>query len=251
MNYACRLSQIIDMGIQPIYVKEPEPGREAPGVGWVRRIWEDSLMENERDAVHRLIEAERARGAQLARTQVRMGERDNEILTNLLSGSYELFVEGCVTNFEHSDLLQRLQSKLYRSLPCPVIIARNLMAFNKLLVVFDEGVNQRKLFGALVKLFKGSQLHFDLMYCKFSGGQNTLTPLEPTTAMFAEANQILEEQGWTAEKQIALEGPPQLLVQQIENYSLVATGLPHHSNGQDALVELLGATSSPILLCWQ
>ena len=251
MNYACQLSRIIEMGIQPIYVKEPEPGGEAPGVGWVRRTWEDSLLTREREAVDRLVEAERANCTILARPQVLLGKRDDEILSNLLLGDYDLFVEGCVSSFERSELLQRVLSPLYRNLPCPVIIARNLIELRKVLVVLDDDVNVGKLLPALINLFKGARLSFDLMYCKFVDTGLPVEPVDTAVPLFHEADEILKRHGWMPKNRLALQGIPQNLVRQIEEYSLVATSLPHRPKRDNALLELLGDTPSPILLCWQ
>jgi hypothetical protein len=251
MNYACRLSRIIDMGIQPIFVKEPEPGADVPGVGWVRRTWESSLLGMERDAVDRLIETERAHCANLARPQILVGNRDDTILSNLMGGTYDLFVEGSVASYEKSDLLQRIDSKLYRNLPCPVIIARNLIEPRKILVVFDDEVNIGKLLLAMIDLFSGARLRFDLLYCSLLGTGMSVEPIEAAEGLFSKADEILDRHGWAPDHRLALQGTPQGLIKRIEDYSLIVTGLPQGMESNNGLVQLLGDTPSPILLCRQ
>jgi hypothetical protein len=251
MNYACQLSRIIEMGIHPIFVKEPESGEDVPGVGWVRRTWENSLLGMERDAVDRLIEAERTHCANLARPQVLVGNRDDTILSSLMGGTYDLFVEGSVASYEHSDLLQRIDSRLYRNLPCPVIIARNLIELRKVLVVFDDEMNIGKLLLAMINLFHGTQLRFDLLYCSLLGSGLSVEPIEQAENLFSEADKILDKHGWVPENRLALQGTPEGLSKRIEDYSLIMTGLPQDITATTGLVQLLDDTPSPILLCRQ
>lgn len=251
LNYACQLSGVVQMGIQPICVKEPDSGDEAPGTGWVRRTWEQGLLNQERDAVHRLIEGEKVSAGVLAKPQFLLGKRDDQILTNLLGGSYDLFVEGCVSCYERSEFSQRLNSRLYRHLPCPVIIARNLIQLRKILVVLNDEVNVGKLLPTLIKLFKGADVRLDLMYCRFLGQESPAEPIDTDLPVYREVDEILEARGGMPGNRLALQGSVQSLARQIEEYSLVATSLFHQPEQDSALLELLGAIPAPILLCWQ
>ena len=251
INYACRLSRIIDMGIQPIFVKEPEPGAEAPAVGWVRHTWENSLLGTEREAVDRLIASERDHCAILARPQILVGDRDDTILTNLLGGTYDLFVEGCLASYEKSEFLERVHSKLYRNLPCPVIIARNLIELHKILIVYGDGVDVEGLLAPMIRLFNGTRLRFDLLYCRLLGTGTAVEPIEDAQPLFSKADKILLEHEWTPENRLALQGTPQDMVRQMEDYSLIVTSLPQMMGADNELMCLVGDTPSPILLCRQ
>lgn len=251
LNYACQLSGVIEMGIQPIYVKEPESGDEAPGTGWVRRTWEQGLLSQERDAVHRLIEGEKVITGVLAKPRILQGKRDDQILSNLLGGAYDLYIEGCVPSYEELEFSRRLSSRLYRHSPCPVIIARNLIQLRKILVVLYDGVNVGKLLPTLINLFKGADVSIDLIYCRFLGPESPVEPIETGLPLFREVDEILEAQEWTPDSQLALQGSVQNLARQVDQYSLLATSLPRQPSRDNALLELLGATPAPILLCWQ
>ena len=195
MNYACRLSTTFGMEIQPIFVKEPEEGDKAPAVGWVRQTWENGLLDFEQEAINRLIESERSDYTKLASLQVIRGHRDEAILDNLYEGGYDLFVEGSISRFEKSELLQRVRSQLYRNLPCPVLIARNLIDFNRILIIIDDSHSTHELLFILVKLFRGISLRFDLFYCRMLDS-GPLEPIHSQTDLFAEADEILHGSGW-------------------------------------------------------
>ncbi|MEJ2135290.1 MAG: hypothetical protein P8X86_08605 [Desulfofustis sp.] len=250
MNYACRLSKMFAMEIQPIFVKEPEEGDKAPAVGWVRQTWENGLLDVEQEAMNKLIESERSVYAKLTSLQVIYGDRDEAILDNLLKGGYDLFVEGSISRFEKSSLLQRTCSRLYRKLPCSVVIARNLIDLNKILIIIGDVAPASTLLPALLKLFKGSNVRFDLLYSKIIDS-GPLEPIYSEPEIFNEADEIFHGTGWKPEKKLALQGSPRDLATQIEEYSLVATSLPSEPERHNGLLELLSDTPSPILFCRQ
>ena len=251
MNYTCRLSRVLKMGIQPIFVKEPEEGEKAPGVGWVRKTWENSLLEVEQEAMEKLIEAEKSEYAILSNLQVLFGNRDEAILDNLLEQSYDLFVEGCVSRFEKSALLQRARSKLYRNLPCPVIIVRNLIDFKKVLIIVEESQPVKKIMPPLIKIFSEvKDLHCDLLYCQIIDS-GPLEPIAPPEGIFAKIEKMFGSEGLSPQTTFALRGTPKDLAHQIEEYSMVATSMPKNPDKHNGLLELLSDTPSPILLCKQ
>ncbi|MCG6931497.1 MAG: hypothetical protein LJE64_13160 [Desulfofustis sp.] len=248
MNYVCRLSRIFDMEIQPIFVKELEEANKAPAVGWVRQTWENSLLDVEQEAMNKLIEAEKTEYARLASLQVYSGNRQEAILDNLLQGGYDLFVEGSVSRFEKSELLRRTRSRLYQNLPCPAIIARNLIDFDKVLIVIGEMSPAAALLPRLTRLFAGASLRFDLLHCTIIEA-GPLEPVHPQHGLFDEADDLLAAVGWQPENRIALQGTPKDLGSRIGEYSMVATTLPAHPERHGGLLELLSNTPSPVLFC--
>jgi len=249
VNYACHLSKSIPMNIQPVFVKEPEPERDVPGVGWVRRTWEDSLLSIEHEAVSRLIEAERGNCPALIKPMILMGKWEDMILSCLLEGSFDLFVEGSVASFEKSEIIRQFNSPLYRNVPCPVIIARNLIKLHKVLLVFNHESGIGKVVPAMSSLFRGTKMHFDVMYVNILDRGRPVELIEASDSLFREANAILESAGLTPEKRIALQGGAENLARQIEEYSLIAISLPSDQTIDDRFFEMLGDVSSPILLC--
>ena len=246
MNYACRLSTLCAMEIQPIFVKEPEEGDKAPAVGWVRQTWENGLLDIEQEAINKLIESERSEYTRLGSLQVIRGHRDEAILDNLYEGGYDLFVEGSISRFEKSELLQRTRSRLYQNLPCPILIARNLMDFNRILVIIEDTPAAHELLHFLVKLFRDITLRFDLFYCRMLDS-GPLEPIPSSADLFKEAVGILHGAGLKPEKKIALQGTPKDLATQIEEYSMIAATLPRQPRRNSGLIELLSDTPSPIL----
>ena len=249
VNYACHLSRSIPMGIQPVFVKEPEPEQDVPGVGWVRRTWEDSVLSIEHEAVNRLIEAEKVNCPALIRPMIFMGKWEEIILSCLLEGTYDLFVEGSVASFEKSAIIRQINSPLYRSIPCPVIIARNIIKLHKVLLVFNQEIGIGKVVPAMNNLFRGTKLHFDLMYCNILDRERPVEPIEASTDLFQVATATLQSASLTPEKTIALQGGPENLARQIEEYSLIAISLPSDQTIDERFFEMLGDVSSPILLC--
>ena len=246
MSYACRLSTMLSIEIQPIFVKEPEEGDKAPAVGWVRQTWENGLLDVEQEAINKLIETERSAYTRLGSLQVIRGHRDEAILDNLHEGGYDLFVEGSISRFEKSELLQRTRSHLYRNLPCPVLIARNLLDLNKILIIIDDSHCSQELLSFMAKLCGGTELRFDLLYCRMLDS-GPLEPIHPSADLFAEADKALHGAGCEPEKKIALQGTPHDLATQMEEYSMIAATFASPPGRRNGIIELLSDTPSPIL----
>jgi hypothetical protein len=132
-----------------------------------------------------------------------------------------------------------------------VIIARNLIELRKVLVVFDDEVNIDKLLQAMINLFVGVKLRFDLLFCRMLGTGLSVGPIEASEGLFSEADKTLSRHGWVPENRLALQGTPQGLLKRIEDYSLIVTGIPRGANASNGLLHLLGDTPAPILLCRQ
>lgn len=249
VNYACHLSRSIPMGIQPVFVKEPEPERDFPGLGWVRHTWENSVLSIEHEAVNHLIEAEKVNCPALIRPMVLTGKREEMILSCLLGGAYDLFVEGSVSSFEKTAFIRQINAPLYRNIPCPVIIARNLIELHKVLLVFDQESGIGKVVPAMKTLFRETTLPFDVMYCSIVERGRPVEPIEPSEGLFQHADSLLQRAGLQPERRLALQGGPENLARQIEEYSLIAISLPSEQTRDERFFEMLADVSSPILLC--
>jgi len=115
-------------------------------------------------------------------------------------------------------------------------------------VVFDDDVDIDKLLPSTIRLFDGTQLRFDLMYCRLLGTGSFVEPIGEADAVFSRADEILQQHGWAPENRLALQGTPQALMRQMEDYSLIVTCLPQLMEADNELMRLIGDTPSPVLL---
>ena len=137
LRYAYRLANVIDMELHTVYVKESASEGQSPGTGWVRKTWEDALLYSEQEEITRLIKSERALYPKLSPPKISIGSREKEIYYELQSGLYGLFVEGALHTFNTSLFYRKIHSWFYQNSPCPIILVKNLVSLEKILIVLD------------------------------------------------------------------------------------------------------------------
>lgn len=247
LRYACQLAELIEAEIQTINVKASSSEEYPVGTGWVRHTWEKTMLREAEDDVRQLIRAERAHCPTLGEPMIMLGNRDDEILKELQSGSYGLFLEGTIPTFSSSYFTKRLQSHLYQTMPCPFIMVKNLMPLNRALLILRDGVDLHRLIQTSTDTLKKAPLPLDLFYLKFQDKGNG----DPEKEQLKVAEDLLGEQGWVVEKSEVIYGQPQELAERFEDYGLLVTVLDRSLKKGTPLQEFLVATLAPILLFWQ
>jgi hypothetical protein len=247
LRYVCQIANLIETEIMTINVRASSSEEYQVGTGWVRHTWEKTMLREAEDDIRQLIRAERAHCPTLGEPMVVLGERDDEILKEIRSGSYHLFLEGTIPTFSSSYFTKRLQSHLYQSMPCPFIMVKNLMPLTRALLILSDGVDVRRLIQTFTDTFKKAPLPIDLFYLKFQEKKDG----GPEKEKLKGATDLLQEQGWVAEKSEVMYGQPRELAERLEDYGLLATVLGRSLKKKNPLQEFLVATLAPILLFWQ
>ena len=250
LRYACQMSQLIQVEIRTIHVKAPSSEGSQLGTGWVRHTWEKTMLTEAEDEIAQLIRAERTHCPSLGEPLIMIGDRDEKILRELQSGSYDLFVEGTIPTFSSSYFSKRLESHLYQDMPCPFLMVKNLMPLHKVVLILSENVDPHKLIQIFTRIFGESNLKVELFYLKSAdpAGQES-EGLEEMTLQ--AAMKALGEREWVPEKSKVISGQPRELAVALEDHGLLLTGLDRHLKKKTLLHEFLVATPAPILLYWQ
>ncbi len=250
LRYACQLSELIQVEIQTIHVKAPSSEGSQLGTGWVRHTWEKTMLTEAEDEIAQLIRAERTHCPSLGEPLIMIGDRDEKILSELQSGSCDLFVEGTIPTFSSSYFSKRLESRLYQDIPCPFLMVKNLMPLRRVVLILSENVDSQKLIQVFTAIFGESNLKVELFYLQSpdAAGQESSSLAEMTLQATTKA---LGERGWLPEKSQVLSGQPRELAVNLEDHTLLLTGLDRHLKKKTFLHEFLVATPAPILLFWQ
>ena len=172
-RYACRLMEYLDMRLQPIHVEEVDKGSFPPGSGWVRSTWEKGLLETAREEIAQLINAEKADCPSLDSTIVEMGEYDEALLHEIEDKSYDLLVEGVLTSFHAQQFHKRIRSKLYRFSPSPIIMVKNLVRPEPVVLLLGEEADVAPLISTFLKLFTKPKARVDLVHLAFKKAGQT------------------------------------------------------------------------------
>ena len=252
LRYACQLTQIVDIKLQCVHVEEPDHDTHAPGTGWVRRTWENTVLKTGEFEIAQLIKAEKSSCPKLGAPKMLVGDRDNEILREIQREAYDLFVEGSLHSFSAKKLYDKIHSRLYRVIPCPVIIVKNLVSIEKVALIVRSEVESKKLISMFLKIFKNSNLKLDLIYCEFQEpGQLSINPKTANSGTRSAEEEMLVENQWPPENCLAIQGAPEEIGDALRDYGLLACPIHHTISKKSAWFQLLGHIPSPILICWQ
>jgi hypothetical protein len=253
IRYSCQLAKLTGLGLQTLYVFKPDEKGHTPGTGWVREAWEDAMVLKGRDSIAKLIQAEKIACPGLGNPKMVAGKRDMEILHELQVSDYDLFAEGMLHAFEPTNFLKKIHSRLYRNLPCPVLMVKNLASLAKGILALGEENDMASCVSVFLKLFEGVEVDLDLICCRF---QNTAVDAERDTASRLEtglgaAEKMLAEKGRTPRASRLVQGVSESLDRSVRDYGLVLTSLARENIEKSPIVDLLSRNPSPVLIVWR
>lgn len=252
LRYACQLANIIEMDLHTMHVEEADRQGSPPGSGWVRRTWETALLKSGEAEISQLVQAERLSYPALRAPKMVVGDREDEVLHEIQKESYDLFIEGALHTFTTTNFFNKIRSKLYRHMPSPVIMVKNLVKLEKMVLVFSEEVEFKRLAEKFSKIFKTASIALDLMHYQFKASAAASPDTdENVDAILHSSSEILMEAGWRAEQTRSFQGSPEEMGELLRDYGLVISPFRRTLTKNSLLLELLSRIPSPILLCWQ
>jgi len=253
IRYACQLAELTGLRLQTLYVVKPDEQGRTPGTGWVRQTWEDAMVLKGRDSIVQLVQAEKMACPELGNPKMVAGKRDFEILHELQVSDYDLFTEGILHAFEPANFLKKIHSRLYRNLPCPVLMVKNLVSLDKGVLAVGEESDMPSCAAVFLKLFQGVQVDMDLICCRFRGS-GTAAEGDPAARQetgLRTAEIMLSEKGRTPRVSRLVEGDTESLDRAVRDYGLVVSTLARDNMEKSPMVDLLSRNPSPVLIGWR
>lgn len=126
LRYAKQLEAVHRFNLQAIHIPEIRGTGPAPGSGWVKEKWEDAMTRESREEVSDLISREYLFHFSDSPLKTASGPEDQVILGELEDRPYDFFIEGRLHAFEPEAFTERISSRLYRDMVCPVLMVKNL-----------------------------------------------------------------------------------------------------------------------------
>ena len=246
LRFLCRKAEALGIAVQPIHIEEPDNKSHSSQTGWIRKSWESGLRQAGLEEVQRILKSEKLDCFVMPNPIIRVGDREDNILEELRIGGYDLFVEGEVSNFNAGEFRKRLRSKLYRQMPCPVLIVRNMVQSDRVALVVDEKTDVERLVDSFIRYFDGSGVDFDL--CSYA--MDDLGSDPHPEELLAEAKALLEQRGFIPAKAFSLLSGSGPAAQVLHDYGLIVANVDRKANRKSATTEVLGLVTSPLLLCW-
>ena len=222
LRYACQLANTIEMDLKTMHVEDAVQKGSPPGSGWVRRTWENAMLKSGEIEIAQLIQAEKLSYPALRAPKMVVGEREDEILHEIQKESYDLFIEGALHTFTAANFYNKIRSKLYRHTPCPVLMVKNLVKLEKMVIIFDEEAEFKRLVATFLKIFKKATIELDLMHYQFreSAGASPDNS-EDADRILQNAREILMEAGWQTGQIRSFQGLPGEMGELFRDYGLV------------------------------
>jgi len=248
IRYACQLSKRMTMGLRTIHVHEPDEHEQSPGTGWVRQTWEETVDRINQDKITQMIKTEKATCPDLENPKMVSGERDMQILHELQLNRYDLLVEGILHAFEPDSFFKKIDSELYRNLPCPVLLVKNLVSLEKGFLLLG---GEEELMGCMpifFKIFRKVPFAPDLLCCQFLEKESSkeAKKLQDSGVVVQALEETLNVQGRKSGKIRTIRGTPTSLSPYVQGYGLVISTAQERKS---PLTDLLSRSPSPMLLC--
>jgi hypothetical protein len=252
LRYACQLAQLVDMRLDSVHVEEPEADGHAPGTGWVRRTWENTMLKTGEFEIAQLIKAEKSSCPKLGPPKMLVGDRENEILREIQRESYDFLIEGSLHSFSSKKFYDKLHSRLYRLIPCPVMVVKNLVNIDKIALIVRDEIESKKLVPMFLNFFKGAKLKVDLIYCEFrEPGKLAFKGKKDGNGTLNTVEEFPMEKEWHPEDYLTIQGAPEEIADMLRDYGLVVSPLHHTISKKSNWFQLLNHIPSPILIFWQ
>jgi hypothetical protein len=261
LRFVCRMAEVVKMGIETIHVEETDSEGNPPGTGWVRRTWEKGLLGTAEAEISQLINAERSSCPTLGSPKMMVGEREAEILRELEEESYDLLVEGILLSFDASHFENRMRSKLYTKMPCPLLLVKNLVGLKKIALLVEDHTDLGTLVPIFSKLFEEATLEYDLLRVilqkpgRLSFKKDVQDKEVPASGdadeMLTNVRNMLVEAGSSPQEVKTIRDIPARIADSLQEYSLVASCVPRQMARKSPMLEVLSRVPSAVLLCWQ
>ncbi|MCG6881298.1 MAG: hypothetical protein LJE96_19410 [Deltaproteobacteria bacterium] len=252
IRYAEILSDLIEMSLQSVHVVVPDSKGPEPGTGWVRKTWENALMNTDREEIQNFLELENAVRPRFFAPKILLGDRQEKLLNELRRGPYDLFMESALPTFDLSDFHSLVSSRLYRHMPCPaVLLVKNLVKPEKTALIIGDNVKWQSLIQSFFHILNKPVSELDVLYCRFGGaGRQAQREENDAEASLSEVGKIVTSSGWRLGACREITEGPEGIAKQLREYTLVASAVERNPKRRSPVVELLGRVLSPVLICW-
>lgn len=245
-RFAATQTRELDMALQPFHVVEPE-GNAPEDLGWVSRSLEKAQLAGGLDKVNRLVRTENIAYHKAGDPKITLGDKDREILRELACGGYSLYVEGYLSTADHANFLNFLTAERFRQPPCPVLLVKNLVAPEQLLLLLDRQTDVTGIVSRLTALYGDAAGDIDLtvLYYKSGEGRDLVFQERKNGQPLDRVGALLAQDGWYEPEWLVVQGPPEKAAGYMRGHGLVAASYP---GKDDVRAELLAHLANPVLL---
>jgi hypothetical protein len=247
IRFACQLGALMEMEINPVYVKESVSHESAVGAGWASRTWEREMIEDGKREIAEMIASERNFCPVLYDPKVVYGDREAELLKIMLGERFDLFVEGVHFSWNPGEIHRRLHAKLYQGLEYPLVLVRALREVKEVLVLCLNTKGTQTLSRAFGQIWGGCSIPLRLVCLRQSSAQSRDNELLKTVS---DAADLLRKSGCTVSVDDAVAPDSEALMEMLKNYGLVAIAVERGATKDSAEIRWLNLTKTSSLVAF-
>ncbi len=244
IRFACQLGSLIELEINPVYVKESVSHESGFGAGWASRTWEREIVEQGKKEISKLIDSERNFCPMLHEPKVVYGDREAELTNLMFDNGFELFVEGVRFSWNAGELSKAIRSRFYQKLHRPFVLVRSLKEINELAVLCLNTKGTQEVGAALAKIWKDSHTPIKLVYFPESVSGVMQQELRNTVTETAGS---LKNVGCSVTVQEA-PSSPESMMEMLNSYGLVALALGKNASRDSAEIRYLALAKTSSLI---
>jgi hypothetical protein len=247
IRFACQLGALMEMEINPVYVKESVSHESAVGAGWVSRTWEREMIEDGKKEIAEMIDSERNFCPVLNEPKVVYGDREVELLKIMLEERFDLFVEGAHFSWDPGEIHKRLHTKLYQRLEHPLIFVRALREIHEVLVLCLNPKGTKALSKAFREIWRGCSTPLRLVCPPQDSAQS---PDNELLKAASEASKLLRGSGCSVSMDDKVAPDSEALMETLKNYGLVAIAIERGSTKDSDEMGWLNLTKTSSLVAF-
>jgi hypothetical protein len=245
VRYACRLEKIVRFKMQAIHIPDMDEDKHSPGSGWVHQTWENAIVQKAREDITRLIQRERF-NYNSWEPKIVAGERDRVILEELRHKKYDFFIEGLLHSFESDRFFQKLDSDLYRNLPCPGLMIKNLVALDRGIQIVGTPDTISFVLSCFLKLWNTMVTRVDILICHFEPSTEKRALFENDSDLVSDIEERFLKYGKKPASIKTVKGSSEKLISFVRDHALLVSPLPTSSS---YIAQMLAMSPCPILFC--
>jgi len=246
IRYACQLEKLARFNMQAIHVPDMDEQGHSPGGGWVHQTWENAVIQQARKKIARLVK-EDLFYCYLARApKIVQGEKDEVILEEMRQKNYDFFIEGLLHSFEPDRFFQKLDSRLYRNLTCPVLMVKNLVNPDRGIQIVGTPETVSFVLPWFFKVLNELPVEPDILICHFETSLGKVTFLENDSDLISGIEDQFLKQGKKPGKIRTARGSVDKLVSLVRDHALLVSVLPE---SRSHMADMLSMSPCPILFC--
>jgi len=226
LRFSAYLNKFIPLSLFITHVEEPDK-KEHVGKGLVHQAWEEGVIASGRRLVDRMLHTENIDCPLAAQPEITVGIRNEEILSQLRNGQYQLYIEGYLNTADPDAFYQLISSQLFSEAPCPLLIAKNLSISKKCALLCADSVDPKLLVEQSCKILDKATFLIDIVYFKFKeNNELQLLSREEAGSHLRETEELLAEKNKQVENVHVASGTPEQVGDFLKEYALVTSTLP-------------------------